>query len=72
MVEHLGGMSMTETNEERAMAWMDEHERGKSGMYPFHVAQSMSSELNIMPKEAEGYVLAWLRRFIREQAGGKS
>ena len=62
---------MTETNEERAMAWMDEHERHSSGMYPFHVAQSMSSALNIMPKEAQDYVLAWLQRFIREQAGGK-
>uniref|UniRef100_A0A6M3LUA5 Uncharacterized protein n=1 Tax=viral metagenome TaxID=1070528 RepID=A0A6M3LUA5_9ZZZZ len=57
---------MTETNEDRAMAWMDEHERGKSSMYPHRVAIEMSSALNIMPKEAQGYVLAWLQRFIRE------
>ena len=63
---------MTETNEERAMAWMDEHERGKSGIYPGRVAFEMSLALNIMPKETTGYVLAWLQRVIREQCGGKA
>ena len=56
------------TEEERAMAWMDEHERYSSGMYPFHVAQSMSSALNIMPKAAEHYVLTWLQREIARDA----
>ena len=55
-------------DEERAMQWLDEYERGKSGMYLHWVAQTLSSELNIMPHDAERYVLMWLRREIAKQA----
>jgi hypothetical protein len=47
----------SETQQERIMQWIDDHQNGKSGIYPYRVAQDVCMEFKLEYREAIQYVL---------------
>lgn len=62
---------MREMNPE-IVAYIDEYQRGKSGIRPFWVAQAVCSKFNIKESEALSYVTAHIKKVLEEVKNGKT
>lgn len=50
--------------EYQIMHWIDEHQSGKSGIYPHHVALEICAEFGIPLTKAKIYVLAHIKKIL--------
>lgn len=51
---------------EQIKSWIDEHQRGKGGIYPYQVALKVCGEFGIGIKEALEYVVDHVKKVMQK------
>lgn len=54
------------TNRAQILQWINQQQRGKSGIYPYHVAQDVAIQFRISIEEAQELVAEHIKQVLAE------